>query len=208
MELVVGRVIRAHGIKGEAIVEIRTDDPVGRFAPGAVFATQPPDAGPLTVRSVRPHHGRLLVAFAGIPDRTAATGLRGVQLVVEAAAEEPPNGEDYYDQQLVGLVAVTDAGEPVGTVTEVLHRPAQDLLVVRRTAGADVLVPFVHEIVPVVDLTAGRIVLTPPPGLVDIGAAEPPGAQGADPLAHPPGGAARDDPPLGPQGDANSQKGR
>lgn len=167
MELVVGRVIRAHGIKGETVVEIRTDDPDGRFTPGAVFRTEPAGAGPLTVRTVRRHQGRLLVAFAGVTGRAAAESLRGVRLLVEAV-DESAAGEDYYDQQLVGLRAVTRAGDQVGEIVEVLHLPAQDVLVVRRPErDADVLVPFVRDIVPDVDLAGGRVVLTPPPGLLD-----------------------------------------
>jgi 16S rRNA processing protein RimM len=168
MDLVVGRVIRAHGIKGETVVEIRTDDPGGRFTPGAVFRTEPAGAGPLTVRTVRRHQGRLLVAFAGVTGRVAAESLHGVRLLVEAADDEPADGEDYYDRQLVGLRAVTRAGDQVGEVVEVLHLPAQDVLVIRRPEqDADVLVPFVRDIVPDVDLAGGRVVLTPPPGLLD-----------------------------------------
>jgi 16S rRNA processing protein RimM len=169
MELVVGRILRAHGIKGEAVVEVRTDDPDGRFTAGTVFGTNPASAGPLTVRSVRPHRGRLLVGFAEVADRGGVEALRGVRLLVEAQDAESTDDEDYYDQQLVGLAVVTRAGVTVGTVAEVMHLPGHDLVAVRRddAAGADVLIPFVREIVSEIDLAAGRLVVTPPPGLLD-----------------------------------------
>src|SRR5215475_4289769 len=119
MELVVGRILRAHGIKGEAVVEVRTDDPAGRFAAGKVFRTDPASAGPLTVRSVRPHQGRLLVGFAEVVDRGGVEALRGVRLLVEAHDGGATDNEDYYDQQLVGLAVTTAAGVIVGTVVEV-----------------------------------------------------------------------------------------
>jgi 16S rRNA processing protein RimM len=176
MEVVVGRIRRAHGIKGEAVVEVRTDDPAGRFVPGAIFATEPTSAGPLTVRSVRPHQGRLLVRFEEVSERGQVEALRGVKLVVEVPDDEPADGEGYYDQQLIGLAAVTGDGAAVGQVTAVIHLPGHDLLAVRRGdagAGADVLIPFVREIVPTVDLANRLIVVQPPPGLLDPGEAPP-----------------------------------
>jgi 16S rRNA processing protein RimM len=174
MELVVGRILRAHGIKGEAVVEVRTDDPAGRFTPGTVFGTDPAPAGPLTVRSVRPHQGRLLVGFAEVADRGGVEARRGVRLLVEAHDGEPTDDEDYYDQQLVGLAVATATGVTVGMVAEVMHLPGHDLLAVRSddSGGTDVLVPFVREIVSEIDLAAGRLVVTPPPGLLDPAEAE------------------------------------
>src|SRR5579884_2179947 len=122
MQLVVGRIGRAHGIKGEVTVEVRTDEPELRLAPGAVLATDPPSAGPLTVESGRVHSGRLLLRFAGVGDRTAAEALRGTLLIAEVDPDERPEDPDeYYDHQLVDLDVVTVSGEPVGRVTEVLH---------------------------------------------------------------------------------------
>lgn len=175
MELVVGRILRAHGIKGEAVVEVRTDDPAGRFSPGTVFGTDPASAGPLTVRSTRPHRGRLLVGFAEVADRGGVEALRGVRLLVEAHDAEPVDDEDYYDQQLVGLAVVRAAGDSVGTVTEVIHLPGHDLLAVRSNdsaGGTELLIPFVRQIVSEIDLAGGRLVVTPPPGLLDPVAAE------------------------------------
>jgi 16S rRNA processing protein RimM len=167
MLLAVGRVGRAHGVRGEVSVEVRTDDPDARFAPGASLVTDPRHVGPLTVESVRPHAGRLLVRFAGCGDRTAAETLRGVLLLVDSAAI-PPTGDpdEFHDHELIGLAAVTAGGAEVGEVVDVEH-PGQDLLVVRRTGGGDVLVPFVSAIVVDVDPAAGRVIIDPPPGLLD-----------------------------------------
>ncbi|RBM05020.1 ribosome maturation factor RimM [Streptomyces sp. PT12] len=172
MELVVARIGRAHGIKGEVSVELRTDEPETRLAPGAVLATDPAAVGPLTIESGRVHSGRLLLRFAGVGDRTAAEALRNTLLIAEVDPEElPDDPEEFYDHQLIGLDAVTGDGAAVGTVTEVAHLPGQDLLVVERPDGEEALIPFVGEIVPEVDLAGGRLVVTPPPGLLDGGAA-------------------------------------
>jgi 16S rRNA processing protein RimM len=174
VELVVGRIGRPHGVRGEVAVEIRTDDPDDRFAAGRVLATDPADSGPLTVERARRHSGRLLVHFAGIEDRDAAADLRGVLLVIDSA-DLPPSGDadEFYDHELVGLAAVTVDGVEIGEVTEVRHL-GQDLLVIGRAAGVhnggegndEVMVPFVAALVPEVDVAAGRVVIDPPPGLL------------------------------------------
>jgi 16S rRNA processing protein RimM len=177
VELVVGRIGRPHGVRGEVAVEVRTDDPDDRFAAGRVLATEPPQAGPLSVDRVRWHSGRLLVCFDGIADRDAAAGLRGVLLVIDSA-DLPPSGDadEFYDHELIGLAAVTVDGMKIGEVTDVRHL-GQDLLVIGRTAGDDhsgsggeggdeVMVPFVAALVPEVDVAAGRVVIDPPPGLL------------------------------------------
>ncbi|GAA1529304.1 ribosome maturation factor RimM [Actinomadura kijaniata] len=167
--IVVGRIGRAHGVRGELAIDVRTDDPDLRFAPGTVLATDPASTGPLTVEKARWHSGRLLVRFAGVDDRTAAENLRGTWLVVDPddlyASDDP---DDFHDLELIGLAVVTVAGEPVGTVTEVRHH-AQDLLVIHRETGEEVLVPFVAALVPEVDVAGGRLVVDPPPGLLDDG---------------------------------------
>lgn len=167
MQLVVGRVGRPHGIRGDVFVEVRTDDPDSRFAPSSVLATQPPEVGPLTVERSRWHSGRLLVTFAGVPDRAAAEALRGTVLVVDSA-DLPPTGEpeEFHDHELHDLVVVTAGGAVVGTVVDVLH-PGQDILVVRCGDGREVLVPFVAAIVREVDLATGRLIVEAPPGLLD-----------------------------------------
>ena len=169
MQLVIGRIARAHGIRGEVVVEVTTDEPDLRFVEGGVLATDPADRGPLTIEAARPHQGRLIIGFAGVLDRDGAEALRGVRLCVESADLPPPTDPDeYHDFQLVGLRAVDLAGGDLGEVTEVRHGPGADLLVLRRTAGGTALVPFVKAIVPSVDLAGGRVVLSPPEGLLDL----------------------------------------
>lgn len=169
MQLAVGRIARAHGIAGEVAVEVRTDDPDRRFAAGATLDTDPPERGPLTVRTTRWHAGRLLVRFAEVDDRTAAEGLRGTLLVADSASAAPTGDpEEFWDHDLVGLVAVDGAGAVVGTVSDVLHPPGGPVLVVARGEGRESLVPFVAALVPEVDLAAGRLVLTPPAGLLEL----------------------------------------
>ncbi|GAA3745574.1 ribosome maturation factor RimM [Salinactinospora qingdaonensis] len=169
MRLVVGHVGRAHGIRGDVAVDVRTDDPDQRFAPGSVLLTDPESAGPLTVSATRTHAGRLLVRFASVRDRTAAEGLRGVTLFVESAdIDSLPDPDEFHDHELLGLSVRTTAGQRVGDVEDVLHY-AQDVLLIRADDGAEVLVPFVRALVPEVDTAAGQLVIDPPPGLVDLG---------------------------------------
>ncbi len=230
MLLVVGRVGRPHGIRGDVAVDVRTDDPGQRFASGCVLATQPEALGPLTVINARSHAGGLIVSFSGVTDRDGAEQLRGTWLVIDSAdVPAPDDPDEFHDYQLIGLDVVTAAGTHVGTVADVRHH-GQDLLVIRPggggrtdsagpaqgsaagagaagsvrgadvTAGsvlgasaapgsrpvtggargfapvggsgaagiaAEILVPFVAAIVPEVDLQAGRVIIDPPPGLLD-----------------------------------------
>jgi len=177
MRVVVGRVGRPHGIRGEVVIGVRTDEPDLRFAVGATVdaRSSPDDDGPgdggepLRVASARWHSGQLLVTFAGITDRTAAAELTGSWLSVDSSQLPETGGPDEFrDHELIGLSVRTCAGDPVGVVTDVLHY-GQDLLVVRRADGAgdECLVPFVKAIVPEVDLRAGFVVIDPPPGLLD-----------------------------------------
>lgn len=169
MQIAVGQIVRAHGIRGEVTVAVRTDEPDERFVPGAALATDPPERGPLTVVATRWHTGRLIVTFEGVRDRNAAEDLRGTVLVLDSAQiPAPADPDEFYDHQLIGLAVVTAAGVPVGEVTDVLHH-GQDLLVVRRAPdpAADALVPFVSAIVTEVDVPSGRLVIDPPPGLLD-----------------------------------------
>lgn len=170
MDLVVARVGRPHGVHGAVSVEVRTDDPQGRLAPGVTLRTDPTAAGPLTVAAARLHSGRLLLNFVGYADRPAAEALRGVLLLAEVdPSQRLPDAEEFLDVQLVGLAVRTVAGRDVGRVVEVLHLPGQDVLVVRRAhdpESPEVLVPFVAALVPEVDLDAGLVVVDPPPGLV------------------------------------------
>jgi 16S rRNA processing protein RimM len=169
-EYLVGIAVRAHGLRGELVVEVHTDSPEERFSPGVSLIAQRPGgpAGTLTVESARPHSGRLLVRFAEAPDRAGAEALRGTRLLVAADAIAPPTDEEeFHVHQLEGLRAELEDGTVVGSVREVVHGPGGDLLVLARPERPDALVPFVLAIVPTVDLAAGRLVLTPPEGLLD-----------------------------------------
>ncbi len=226
MQLVVGRITRPHGVRGEVSVEVRTDEPDRRFAVGRVLATDPPAAGPLTVESLRWHSGRLLIQFAGVADRDQADELRGTWLTLDSAEAGPSDDPDeFHDVELIGLAVVTTSGQPVGRVTDVRHF-GQDLLVIepqptgavkpqpagpagtgpatagpatagpaptgpaptgpagrgpslvargagRTAAENELLVPFVAAIVPEVNVAAGRLVIDPPPGLLELAAGEP-----------------------------------
>jgi 16S rRNA processing protein RimM len=173
VRVIVGRIGRPHGIRGEVVVGVRTDEPDLRFAVGASLdagATADGDTPPdrvLRVVGKHWHSGQLLVAFAGISDRTAAGELTGRWLSVDSS-QLPPTADpdEFRDYELIGLSVRTPAGEAVGVVTDVLHH-GQDLLVVRRAPGQEHLVPFVKAIVPEVDMAAGVLVIDPPPGLLD-----------------------------------------
>jgi 16S rRNA processing protein RimM len=169
VQLVVGRIAKAHGIRGEVSVEVRTDDPEHRFAVGELVETDPAERGPLQIDGTRWHSGRLLVKFAGVTDRTAADALRATMLVVDSATSVPPDdAEEFWDHDLIGLSASLPDGYALGEVTDVLHPPGPDLLVVTGADGIERLVPFVAAIVPSVDLTQRRIVVEPPEGLFEI----------------------------------------
>lgn len=175
-EVVVGRIGRPHGVRGEVSVEPRTDEPDRRFVPGAVLTTEAPrGASPvtgarpprLTVRAARWHQDRLLVTFEELTDRTAAEAARGLVLLTEVPEDaRPDDPEEFYDHQLVGLRVVTTDGRDAGEVRGVVHGAAQDLLVVRTDAGPEALVPFVTALVPEVDLAARRVVVADRPGLL------------------------------------------
>lgn len=173
MNVTVARIGRAHGLKGEVSVELRTDLPEERLAQGAVLATEPAEAGPLTVIGTRVQAGRWYVRFEEITDRNAAEAARGVELVADVDPDE--EDEAWFVQDLVGLVAVRPDGERLGEVVDLMSMPAQDLLVVKQPGGHRAMIPFVDEFVVEVDVEAGRVVLTPPYGLL---AGEEPEATG------------------------------
>lgn len=175
MELTVGRVVKAHGISGELVVEVRTDDPAARFSPGNTLRAKPSRGGAersCVIESAREHGGRLLVRLAGVTDRDAADALRGTLFVVDSAdLPDIDEADTYYDHQLEGLRVHTTAGELVGVVAEVLHTAAGELLAVRRESGdakREVLVPFVSAIVTSVSLEDGTVEIDPPEGLLDL----------------------------------------
>lgn len=158
--LVVGRVAKAHGIRGEVAIEVLSDAP-GRFAVGATVLD---GERVLTVESVRPHHDRLLIKFEQIPDRTAAEHLRGARLEIPGEAAHELDEGVFYPHQLRGLAVVDAAGRALGTLARVEEGVVNDLWVVD-VGGREVLVPAVRQIVTDVDLEAGRITVDPPEGL-------------------------------------------
>jgi 16S rRNA processing protein RimM len=167
----VGRLTKAHGLKGALKVELYTDEPERRFVPGATFTLQVPTSSPwhgktLELSELRWYNGHAVAFFVDVPDRTAAESLVKAILWVDQDVTELPEEQDaWYDHQLVGLRALRD-GVDVGLVVRVDHLPAQDLLAIK-TADREVLVPFVAAFVPTVDLAAGAVTLTPPPGLFE-----------------------------------------
>ncbi|KZE41519.1 ribosome maturation factor RimM [Microbacterium sp. T32] len=174
-QLRVGRLVKAHGLKGAFKLELYTDDPEGRFVPGNTFTLQVPETSPwhgreLTVREFRWMNSHPVAFFEGVDDRTAAEELVKAILWIDQDTESAPAEDDaWYDHQLVGLDVVRD-GAVIGRVVRVDHFPAQDLLIIRPTGrgeDADVLVPFVSAIVPEVDVEGGRVVVTPPAGLFE-----------------------------------------
>ena len=165
VETVVGVIGRAHGLRGETAIEVRTDEPEVRFAVGSVLRAEDGQRT-FTVAGARDHSGRLLVRFAELPDRTAVERARGTRLVVDVPADQTPEAEEeYYDRQLIGLAVRDAAGTEVGRVTAVVHLPAQDLLEVD-TAGGARLIPFVEALVPQVELVDGFLGLADLPGLL------------------------------------------
>jgi 16S rRNA processing protein RimM len=171
MDLVVGRVVKAHGVTGEVVVEVRTDEPDTRFAPGSVLrAKGSDDERSYVVDAARPHGGRLLVRLAGVADRDAADALRGSLLVIDSADLPPIDDPDeYYDHQLEGLRVRTITGQDIGTVAEVLHTAAGELLAINRGDAGELLVPFVSAIVTSVSLDSRIVEIDPPEGLLELG---------------------------------------
>ena len=175
MHVVIGRIGRAHGIRGELNVDIRTDEPDRRFAPGSSVVC---GSRTLTVASARHHGGRLVVAFKEVPDRNAAEELHGTVLEAVIDPDDTPDDPDeFYDHQLVGLEVRGTSGADgddhvvVGTVTGLVHLPHQDTLTVD-IDGREVFIPFVTELVPVVDVAGGFVTVKDVDGLLDPSRAE------------------------------------
>ena len=170
-QLRVGRLTKAHGLKGALKVELYTDEPEHRFTPGATFTLQVPAGSKwrgktLELIELRWYNSQPVAFFVGISDRSEAETLVKAILWVEQDPTELPVEDDaWYDHQLVGLAVHRD-GVAVGTVARVDHFPAQDLLIVK-TGDGEVMVPFVKAIVPTVDIAAGIVTVTPPTGLFE-----------------------------------------
>ena len=171
MELTIGRVVKAHGVTGEVVVEVRSDDPETRFAPGAVLRAKVSDhpERDYVVATVRAHGSRLLVRLEGVGDRDAADALRGSWFFIDSEDLPPIDEPDiYYDHQLEGLRVRTTDGRDIGTVVEVLHTPAGELLAVNRGQAGELLVPFVSAIVTSVSLEDRIAEIDPPEGLLEL----------------------------------------
>jgi 16S rRNA processing protein RimM len=188
MVLVVGSIGRPHGIRGEVLVTVRTDEPEARFTAGSVFTTEvprdrrvsagtaaPPPGVPyrvpekLALESVRWHQGRMIARFEGVDDRNVAEALRGVLLQVDSSTLVAPDDPDeFHDHQLVGLRVEAPDGTLLGSVARIEHAPASDLIVLAKTGGGTALVPFVKAMIPTVDLAGGRMIADLPEGLLDL----------------------------------------
>ncbi len=170
--MLVGRIGKPHGLRGDVTVDVRTDEPERRFAVGSVLRVEAPRGShiplrSLTVAATKRHQSVLLVRFEEIPDRSAAEAARGILLHADIPVDASPDDPDeFYDHQLVGLAAYDVSGAALGEVTGLVHGGAQDLLTVRTTDGREALVPFVKALVPEVDLAGRRVVIADRPGLV------------------------------------------
>ncbi|HEU5035797.1 MAG TPA: ribosome maturation factor RimM [Nocardioides sp.] len=172
IEVLVGRIGKPHGLRGDLTIDVRTDEPERRFAPGSVLRVEAPRGShsplrTLTVAASRWHQAVLLVRFEEVPDRSAAEAARGILLYADLPADaSPEDPEEYYDHQLIGLAAYDVDGTALGEVSALVHGGAQDLLTIRTPDGRDALVPFVKALVPEVDVPGGRVVIADRPGLV------------------------------------------
>lgn len=166
MLLVVARIGRPHGVAGEATVEIRTDSPDQRFKVGSVLQTDPINFGPLTIESARDHNGILLLKFKEISDRDGIDKLKNTLLLAEVDVAAESTGDDFHFQQLMSCTAFFEDGREIGKVVDAVHIPGQDLLVLEHN-GREVMIPFVKEIVPVVDVSANKILIADKEGLLD-----------------------------------------
>jgi 16S rRNA processing protein RimM len=165
-EVIVGRIVRPHGVRGEVVVDVRTDQPDDRFQVGVEYRT---DRGPMRAESVRWHQGRPLMTFAGVAGRDAAEALRGVDLRVLIDPDEVEVDEDeFHDAQLVGLSVVDAEGAEIGTVSRVDHGPAYETLVVKRRGTRPALIPFVEAMITAIDLDAETITVDLPEGLLEL----------------------------------------
>ena len=189
MLLVVGQIGKPHGIRGEVLVTVRTDDPEARFAAGSAFTTEVPrdrrvSAGPapapghpgayqvpakLVLEAIRWHQGKGIAQFEGVIDRNTAEALRGVLLQVDSSEiADPEDPDEFNDHQLAGLSVVSVDGTALGTVDRIDHAPSSDLIVLKKAAGGTALIPFVSQMVPTVDLAGGRVIVDLPEGLLDL----------------------------------------
>lgn len=167
MQLQVARIGKPHGIRGEVTVQVLTDAPEDRFVPGTQFVVEPASAGPLTVLSARWNKDILLLGFEEIETRNEAETLRGAKLFIETEELDEDDDEGWYEHELVGLEARVGS-QVVGKISGLNTMPVQDLLVVETPDGKEILIPFVEQIVPEVNVEEGYILVTPPEGLFEV----------------------------------------
>jgi 16S rRNA processing protein RimM len=181
MQLQVARIGKPHGIRGEVTVQVLTDAPEDRFVPGTEFVVEPASAGPLTLSSARWNKDILLLGFEQVADRNRAETLRGAKLFIETEALDEDDDEGWYEHELVGLEARVGS-QSVGKVTALNTMPVQDLLVIETADGKEILIPFVEQIVPEVNIEEGYVLLTPPAGLFEVNeeSTEDPETRGSD----------------------------
>ncbi|MGC4174755.1 ribosome maturation factor RimM [Demequina sp.] len=165
MKLTVAKIGKAHGLKGEVSLDLRTDTPQTRLVPGATFETEGGSVGQLTLLRAREQSGRWVASFAELTDRTAAENARGTVLLIEGT--ESDEDDAWYVHELVGLTAVKADGTEVGEVVDLLDLPAQDVLVVREPSGHRAMIPFIEAFVPHVDIANGTVIVNPPFGLLE-----------------------------------------
>lgn len=166
MLLVVARIGRPHGVHGEVTIEVRTDSPAERFLVGSSLQTDPSQVGPLTIESARDHNGTLLLKFKEISDRTGIEKLKNVILLADVDIDAESTNDQFHFQQLIKCTAFFDTGREIGPIIDVIHIPGQDLLVIEHE-GREVMIPFVKEIVPIVDVRNKKVIVTEKEGLLD-----------------------------------------
>lgn len=171
MRVQVARIGKPHGIRGEVTVQVLTDAPQDRFVPGAVIEIEHATLKTVTIESARWNKDILLLAFAEILDRNQAETVRGSKLFIDSETTEDEDENAWYEHELEGLDVRVD-GAVIGKITALRTGDAQDLLVIETTAGDEVYLPFVHGMVPEVDVKGGFIVATPPVGLFDVNKSE------------------------------------
>lgn len=160
-----GAVTGARGLRGEVRIKCLAENPDSLQAHGPLLSADRTTEYAVTVVGL--HKGQVIARIAGVADRDAAEALKGARLYLPREALPPTAEDEYYYSDLAGLVAELPDGTPLGTVRWVFDFGAGDVLEVTRLEGAPVMVPFTRQAVPVVDLAGGRLVVDPPPGLLD-----------------------------------------
>jgi 16S rRNA processing protein RimM len=170
--VMVGRIARAHGNRGQVIVDPETDFPEERYKPGSVVYVRPDEKSvmvqPLTITAARFHRGRPIIALEGVDTMNAAQELAGTELRVGTDALQPLPPGTFYQHDLVGCAVETPEGVAIGVVTGVDGSGVGSRLVVQGRRGAEILIPMTDAIIVGVHLAARRIVVQPPDGLLDL----------------------------------------